>query len=527
MTSFVGSGARLVSYGMPGHRNAHAPGSVDAGVFGFGVGGYYSSEPMLDPTNQDAELLRRYADTHAEEAFTELVSRHLPLVYSAAVRQLKDPDRARDVAQLVFLEVARQASRLRAHPAFGGWLHTTTFRLARRALRDDRRRERREQEAHAMQELNRDTDRAAPDPRRWKDVIDEALQELRDSDRTAVILRHLEGRSLREVGDSLGIGEDAARMRVQRALERLQTVLTRKGCAAAGSTLVADFAALGLETVPAGLAAEVVGGAVSGAAATLAGTAAGTSFVMTMKVPLVATAAAVLVVAVPLVQWNYRVAQVRTQIEQLGPEPRIVAPSPTDEADAAARREAERLRAELPELDRLRAEAAELLARSRQPDQAAVASARKTLRSLEIEASTLREEEELRQSREAAIQLLMNVGVAARVFSTAHGDRLPERFDEMTEALGGSDSPFLGELDRYEFFPHPRRISLEESRYYLVREKQPRRRPDGRWERAYALVDGSVQLLDSPTEDFTQVEIERGGVATVSAIPGASEAPIR
>lgn len=483
---------------------------------------------MPDPTNQDAELLRRYADTHAEEAFTELVSRHLPLVYSAAVRQLKDPDRARDVAQLVFLEVARQASRLRTHPAFGGWLHTTTFRLARRALRDDRRRERREQEAYAMQELDRDTDPAdAPDPRRWKDVIDEALQELRDSDRTAVILRHLEGRSLREVGDSLGIGEDAARMRVQRALERLQTLLTRKGCAAAGSTLVADLAAHGLEAVPAGLAAEVVGGAVSGAATTLLGTATGTSLVMTMKAPLVATAAAVLVVAGPLVYWNYRLAHVRTQIEQLGPEPRTIAPSPSDGADATARREAERLRAELPELDRLRAEAAELSARSRQPDQITVASARKSLRSLEIEASTLRDEEGLRQSREAAIHLLMNVGVAARVFSTAHGDRLPERFEEMTEALGGPDSPFLGELDRYEFFPQPRRISLEESQYYLVREKQARRRPDGRWERAYALVDGSVQLLDSPTEDFTQVEIERGGVATVSAVPGASEAPIR
>ncbi|MBL9128635.1 MAG: hypothetical protein JNL97_13355 [Verrucomicrobiales bacterium] len=149
------------------------------------------------------------------------------------------------------------------------------------------------------------------------------------------------------------------------------------------------------------------------------------------------------------------------------------------------------------------------------------------MRALETEASTLREEEELRQSREAAIQLLMNVGVAARVFSTSHGDRLPERFEEMTEALGGSDSPFLRELDRYEFFPHPRRISLQDSERYLVREKKPRRRPDGRWERAYTMVNGSVQLLESPTEDFTQVEIERGGVATDSAVPDASDQPVR
>src|SRR6266404_5423349 len=102
----------------------------------------------------DAELLRRYAQVESEDAFAELVRRHLPLVYSAALRQVNgDAHLAQDVAQTTFTELARKANSLCRRPVLTGWLYTTTHFVAVKAVRAARRRHRREQEAHAMQEL--------------------------------------------------------------------------------------------------------------------------------------------------------------------------------------------------------------------------------------------------------------------------------------------------------------------------------------------------------------------------------------
>lgn len=77
--------------------------------------------------SDDAELLRRYADSGAEEAFAEFVRRHLPLVYTAALRRTRgDAHAASDIAQQVFINVARQARTLARHPRLLGWLYATT-----------------------------------------------------------------------------------------------------------------------------------------------------------------------------------------------------------------------------------------------------------------------------------------------------------------------------------------------------------------------------------------------------------------
>lgn len=86
--------------------------------------------------DQDAELLRRYLDDRSEASFAALVHRHLPLVYSAALRNVGgDTHRAQEVAQAVFTLFARKAAKLRSHPTLAGWLYTCTHFLAASPVR--------------------------------------------------------------------------------------------------------------------------------------------------------------------------------------------------------------------------------------------------------------------------------------------------------------------------------------------------------------------------------------------------------
>src|SRR5258705_3286557 len=95
----------------------------------------------------DAELLRQYAEGGSDAAFAELVRRNLDLVYIAALRLVGDEHRAKDVAQSVFIDLARKAGALRRHPALVSWLYTSTRYAALKTLRSEQRRQVREQEA--------------------------------------------------------------------------------------------------------------------------------------------------------------------------------------------------------------------------------------------------------------------------------------------------------------------------------------------------------------------------------------------
>jgi DNA-directed RNA polymerase specialized sigma24 family protein len=108
----------------------------------------------------DPELLREYAEHHAESAFGELVQRHIDLVYSAAWRMVRDSHLAEDVTQAVFVALAQNAGPLAQRPVLSGWLHRTTQNLAANAVRSEVRRRAREQEAVAMNELSS----TPPDP---------------------------------------------------------------------------------------------------------------------------------------------------------------------------------------------------------------------------------------------------------------------------------------------------------------------------------------------------------------------------
>jgi RNA polymerase sigma factor (sigma-70 family) len=213
----------------------------------------------------DQQLLRDYTGRRSEAAFAELVRRHVDFVYSAALRMVRDAHLAEDVTQSVFLALAQNARQLTDHAVLSGWLHRVTQNLAANAVRSDVRRRAREQEAAAMNELLCTEPDAV-----WEHIapqLDEALGELNEGDRDALLLRYFERKSAREMAQTLGTSEDAAQKRVTRAVERLREFFAKRGITVGASGLVVVITANAVQAAPVGLAATIA------TAAALAGTA--------------------------------------------------------------------------------------------------------------------------------------------------------------------------------------------------------------------------------------------------------------
>lgn len=216
--------------------------------------------------NDDAELLRRYAGEGAEDAFAEVVRRHVDLVYGVALRQTRgNAGWAEEVAQAVFSDLARKAAAVARHESVVGWLHTATRFAVAKALRTERRRRAREQEVFAMNERLRETE-AAADWERLRPVIDEALGELKERERAAILLRFFERKPLAEVGAALALTETAARSCVDRALDKLHAALARRGISSTSAALGVALGGQVVGAAPAGLAASVTSGAMAEAA---------------------------------------------------------------------------------------------------------------------------------------------------------------------------------------------------------------------------------------------------------------------
>ncbi len=219
----------------------------------------------------DQQLLQDYAGSHSEPAFAELVRRHIDFVFSAALRMVYDSHQAEDVTQSVFVALAQNAPQLAHHPVLSGWLHRTTQNLAANAVRTNVRRQTREQEAVAMNELLS----AEPDAN-WENIaphLDAALGELSEPDRDAVLLRYFERKSAHEMAQTLGISDEAAQKRVNRAVERLREFFAKRGVTVGASGLIVVISANAVQAAPVGLAvtistAAALAGATFAAAAT-------------------------------------------------------------------------------------------------------------------------------------------------------------------------------------------------------------------------------------------------------------------
>ena len=177
----------------------------------------------------DWQLLQAYAKNRSEAAFAELVRRHLDWVYSVALRHVGDPHLAEDVVQSVFVLLARKARDLGPGTLVGGWLFRTTRLVAGHARRAEQRRKSREATACTM---SHDTTSPDTDEILWQQLaphLDQAVAALSEADRSAILLRFYEKMPLRQVGEKMGVSEEAAKKRVSRAVEKMREFLDRRG----------------------------------------------------------------------------------------------------------------------------------------------------------------------------------------------------------------------------------------------------------------------------------------------------------
>jgi RNA polymerase sigma factor (sigma-70 family) len=213
----------------------------------------------------DHELLQEYAAKKSEAAFATLVERHINLVYSVALRYIGNPQHAEEITQAVFIILAKKASGLGRGTVLSGWLFKTARLTAANYLRAEIRRNRHEQEA-CMQSTLRESETDV-----WNQVaplLDDAMADLGEKDRNALVLRFVEGKNLKEVGAAMGTGEEAAKKRVTRAVEKLRGFFAKRGVLLSSAALSGAIAVNAIQAAPVGLAASVTVGVAQGAALT-------------------------------------------------------------------------------------------------------------------------------------------------------------------------------------------------------------------------------------------------------------------
>ena len=487
----------------------------------------------------DDTLLREYTETGSPTAFRELVERHLPLVYSAARRRLPDPHLAEDVAQQVFVLLARKAGRLTGRVVISGWLYRTACHLASETIRRETRRQRREQQA--VEAMN-----PTDTPAVWRELeplLDDAMAGLSEADRDAVVLRYFESKSLREVGAALGISEDTAQKRLSRAVEKLRAFFARRGKALASGTLTAAISGGAIQAAPVGLAATVAATALS-SSVVVTSTLATLMTWTTLKPAL--TTVTVLAAGTALVVQSSRLNTSQREQERLRAQVQAVEQSAADSNDKLRQSVlASENDPRNAEIARLRGEVA-ALRRAQTEVTAENAEMRQALTELvkEHEAARRQEDPEREAIKTLGIAKLTYTkqwGLALILAADDHGGQIPASlaeavkyfgapppmadlgsgsavWDERTHSLAvstevsGSKNVTVLTPDQFEIVFQGRLDQLESpAKTILLREIQPfATGPNGTGlSRTYLFADGHSEIYRAPEGDFTAWEAER------------------
>ena len=415
---------------------------------------------------------------------------------------------AEDVTQTVFVALAQNAARLAGHPVLSGWLHTTARHLAAKTVRAAVRRQSREQEAAAMNQLL-----SAEDEIPWDHVaphLDDALGELNDAERDALLLRYFEKKSAPEIAGLFGISNAAAQKRVSRAVERLREIFTQRGVTVGAGGLAVVISANAVQAAPVGLAVNISIVALAStalSASTVVATTTKALAMTTLQKTIVATTIALL--AGVGVYEARQTAQLREQNQTLqqGQEPMVEQiqqlQSELDVATnrlAGLREDIERAKSNpnADALSKLRGEISVLRRQANQAEQRALIAEQKLETSLSSES-------QFRAHESATINAAKQVGLGMHLYSVDHDNQFPTNLVQLTNELGGSFT--IGGIDLFGFelfntgtgrIDHPNMVAL--------RERLSRQAPDGTWKRIYTFADGSVQTATSLDGNFDDWE---------------------
>ena len=473
---------------------------------------------------EDGELLETFARDGNEAAFESLVNRYVNLVYSAAWRQTGDREQARDVTQAVFAILARKAGSLSPKTILSGWLYRTSHFVALEALRAERRRKLREESMIQLSEREEMPDEL------WEKIspkLDAAMEQMKEADRNAILLRFFQGKSFHEVAAALGVTEAAAKKRVNRAVERLRHFLSRRGITSSSSMLATALVANAVQPAPAAVVSLAPLLAIKGAAAVSASstvqilTEGALEMIAWSKVKF-AAGAAVLCLAGGTVTVGVKYARETAEHSQLTERQNALTRASTtaraedaqvNEEVARIERENAALRQQAQEIHRLRAQVSQLnaqrrdLAAAANSPSAAVAPPEvrakiENLRELQFEhvlaagqkalaLQPLPEEERLEYN--PAIDLMKNVGLALRIYASNNGDQFPKALEPLVEK--GLVTAAMNE-------------KLQEGNFEYIVFNDPQtkpglpavwtRTPDAKGIRILVLNDGSAQLIREP-----------------------------
>ncbi|HEV2207363.1 MAG TPA: sigma-70 family RNA polymerase sigma factor [Verrucomicrobiae bacterium] len=471
---------------------------------------------------ESQQLLAEYTRNGSETAFRDLVQRYLGLVYSCAVRLVGgDAHLAQDVAQTVFIHLARKAASLPPGVMLGGWLHRDTCFVAAKFLRQARRRQAREQQAALMHAL---PDHSQANLEQLSPILDEAINALAEEERLAILLRFFEQRDFRSVGAALCTSDDAARMRVTRALDKLQVLLKHRGVTLSVSVLAAALAAEAVTAAPVGLATSI-----SAAALATTGAGATTALIkaLTMNAKLLlASSLAVGGLAVSLVVQHRGRLQLEENNRRLQQQVQALAADNETLSSRLAQTPARPVVAANHdgELLRLRGEVGSLR------QQLAEATNAQSLSTNELSAAN-----ELTAARQRQQQLGIakmtyeKTWLAAFIMYAEQNHEYPTNFDQAllfwpsnwpsTHALETNQVPGLVP-DNYEITYNGTLSSLTNlSTVIVLREKQPWQTLDGGWVRTYGFADGHVEIHKA--EDGNFLPWEQQHMAATAAAPGS------
>jgi RNA polymerase sigma factor (sigma-70 family) len=448
----------------------------------------------------DPELLRQFAQTNSEAAFAELVKRHVNLVYSAALRQVNgDAHFAQDVAQTVFTDLARKAASLAHRESLTGWLYTSAHFAAAKTVRTENRR--RDREEKFMREPTNDRGMSVPpvqsapetDWENLRSMLDAAMHELKETDREAVLLRYFENRPFAEVGAKLVLNENAARMRVERALEKLREIFAKRGITTA-TALASVISANAIQMAPANLAATLTTTSIAGIGT---GTFTLLKIMTATKLKLTFSALVVVGATTAFIIQHQAQEKLRAENESLQQQNTQLEADIQGLTNRLSNIGDSQILTDKPnyELLKLRGEVGALRRQADEAEQNLTAALSVQAKFAAIESTN--------------IDAIKYLGLAMRIYAGDHNNQFPSNEIALYKTAQDFDgnTNLLQELPAIEYLntgaaKFISQNTLEYPNMVMVRERIARQAPDGMWHRAYLFADGSEHIATSYDGNF-------------------------